>query len=154
MDFTPDDDLDSLEKRFDFLLKDLDHDDSEIIIPAPVIAEVLCASTIDPRNVMKILNQEVRVRVVAFGQRAAEEFGQIFRKTHRGSENRNSFRFDLLIIATAKAEGVDIVYSSDGGVINKCNAKQIRCYSFQKLPRPPFQKQRDLQLDAHPDGIQ
>lgn len=152
--FEAEDSGDTLEKRFSCLLQDLDSDDAEVIIPAPVLAEALSCSNTDPRSVLALINDEVRFRVVPFGQRAAEEFGFLFKYMKRPkTDDRIVHKFDLLILAIAKIEEVDTIYSADKPMRNVAGAHGIDCVDFQGLRRPVPPAQDDLFPPGRPGSI-
>jgi len=148
--FIQDDAHDTLTDRFDYLLDRLTADGSEVVIPTPVLAEVMCATSINTAPVLNLISQNPYFRLPPFGQRAAEEFGMLFRGQHRGSDNRNSFKFDLLILAIAKTESIDVIYSSDAPLRQRAATLGIRCLSFQDLPKRPTPPQTAMQFPVPP----
>lgn len=144
--FVPEDEDDSLETRFDLMLSSLEEQGAEVMIPSTVLAEILCASRINQESALNTLNQETVFRIVGFGQKAAEEFGKLFRGYNRTSTDRNVLKFDLQILAIAKTEAVDVIYSSDSGLQKQAQKIGIKTYSFQTLPRPPRPAQASFQL--------
>ena len=139
------DEKDTLESRFNALIENLDNDEDEIIIPSPVLAEVLACARTDPETVLSLIDGSVNFRVVQFGRRAAMEFGELFKTLPRlNDEERIVHKFDLLIIAIAKLEEADTIYSADRPMKRLSLNQGIDCVDFQSLPRPASPSQGEL----------
>jgi len=136
--FEPEDENDLLDERFDYLLERLSAADAEIIIPAPVLAEVLSAKHKNQGTIIDLINEADNMNIIAFDARQSIEFGYLFRNTNRDSDHsRNAFKFDLLILACAKVHGVSVIYTADKQLRRKAERMEIQAYSFQDLERIP-----------------
>lgn len=144
--FEAEDDKDSLEERFENLLEKLSEADAEIIIPAPVLAEVLSAKHANQDKIIDLISDSDNILISPFDARQSIEFGYLFRRTKRNSEdNRNAFKFDLLILSCAKVHAVSVIYTADAQLKRKAESMGIRAYSFQDLERVPSCIPRDLE---------
>ena len=150
MPFVADDPNDSLSSRMMHLLDTLDDDDTEIVIPSPVIAEALCSSHVIIEQGLQIIRNQAMFRIIPFGQRMAEEYAHLFKNNNR-TGNRNAFKFDLLILATAKIENVDIIYSCDDGLREHGRMIGLTVTSAQELPKPRLPAQGTLSLTPPPN---
>lgn len=134
--FEPEDSSDTLEERFDLLLEQLTESTKQIVIPSPVLAEVLAAQNANENKILSIISNQSQIKISEFDQRQSIEFGHMFRSAQRGAENRNSFKFDLLILACARAEGASIIYTADKNLKKKAIRLGIQAISFNDLERP------------------
>ena len=134
--FVPDDSTDTLEDRFDFLMENLEKSLSQVIIPAAVLAEVLAAKNSNEEVILKIISDQSNIIFSEFDKRQSIEFGYLFKNYSREEENRNSFKFDMLILACAKIEGVRTIYTADDGLKRKAQNMGMRAINFQELDRP------------------
>lgn len=141
-DFKPVDEFDTLEDRFDLLMEQLAASAKEVIIPAPVLAEVLAAKHANEENILSIISNEANIRISDFDKRQGIEFGCMYRNIARGPENRNSFKFDMLILTCARVEGVRTIYTADKNLKKKAQDLGIQAISFQELERPYEQEDK------------
>lgn len=152
--FNPEDVSDSLEERFDYLLEQLSNADAEIIIPAPVLAEVLSARHANQGTIIDLVDDADNMFISPFDARQSIEFGYLFRNSERDPEDsRNAFKFDLLILACAKVQGVSVIYTADKNLRRKAKRMGIQAYSFQDLdraPSDPLHRPETCDLFEHP----
>lgn len=150
--FKPEDANDSLADRLDFLVEQLSEKDAEIVIPAPVLAETLSARGANITKIIPILESQAVFRIVDFGQRAAVEFGMLFKEQKplkESGQTKAPFKFDLSIIAIAKISSVSTIYSADKDLIKRARALNFTVCDFQGLPRRPQEAQASLIFPAH-----
>lgn len=148
--FKPEDATDLLVDRLNFLVEQLSEKGAEIVIPAPVLAETLSARGADIAKIIHILGSQAAFRIVDFGQRAAVEFGMLFKKQKKEEgQNKVPFKFDLSIIAIAKISSVSTIYSADKSLINRARLLDFKVCDFQGLPRRPKEDQGSLIFPAH-----
>ncbi|MCQ8240559.1 type II toxin-antitoxin system VapC family toxin [Rhizosaccharibacter radicis] len=133
----------TVKQRLDFLWLSLEKAQSEIIIPAPALAEVLCRRDIENTNVLEVLGSSHRIRITSFDERVAVEFGEMFRE-RRGRQppstgGKVKFKFDLMILAMARIEGASVIYTDDDDLRAKSIATGIHAEGFWQLDLPPQQ---------------
>jgi predicted nucleic acid-binding protein len=108
------------------LLRQLQRSRKDILIPAPVVTELLCpVEDVDRQSVMDRIYLSGRIGVV--DARAAAISGAIW-NAHRdrwqsyyepgGDGLRNRFKYDLLILGTAIAHKAECIYTTDEGLLN------------------------------------
>ena len=113
-------------EKAQMLLRQLGRTRKELLIPAPVVTELLCpVDTLDRQAVLERIYVNGRIGVV--DARAAAISGAIWNQ-HRenwadfyepgGDGLRNRFKYDLLILGTAIANGAECIYTTDTGLIN------------------------------------
>ena len=138
----------TVNERLDYLFHRLDEQDAEIVIPALALAEALARNGASPHVVIPLLNRHARVRVAAFDQVAAIEFGTLFRdeasKWVHQDGSKSAIKFDNAIIAIAVVEGVSEIFADDDGLRRKAARKGIKASGFWDLPMPPEEPQGDM----------
>jgi hypothetical protein len=72
-------------ERLTLVIDTLDDQHTNIVVPTPVLTELLTSARIDVSVTLGILNGIARIRIEGFGQRAAIECAEILRRTGRGS---------------------------------------------------------------------
>jgi len=130
----------TVEARFSHLLLELDLAQVEVIVPAPALAEALCRSDASPNAVLPLLEDMSRVRIAAFDERAAIEFGEMFRgrtgETGPTTTGKVKFKFDLMILAIAKVEAVSTIYTDDEELQRRARAAGMKAVGFWELDLP------------------
>jgi len=104
-------------------IKELDKDKKTIILPAPIVTEMLAPVDNEQRRNEIITDFNLSFRIAAFDARAAAISGKIWNERRNdwkeyyseGSETlRNRFKYDLLIPGCALASKVECLYTGDG----------------------------------------
>jgi predicted nucleic acid-binding protein len=139
--------------RAQALFEDLDADDTDIMVPAVVVAEFL-AGVPKPQHVglLDVLNR--RFQVVPFDVRTAAIAAELWRDAaesnpHLRDQIREAFpgterakiKADLMILASALARGADVLYTHDGPLKTAADGR----IEVRNLP-PPRRKQADLPI--------
>jgi len=130
--------------RIDCLVAHLDQSRTKIIIPTPVLSELLVrAGAAGPEYLAQINAQSV-FRIVAFDQRAAVEVAAMAKKAIDSGDKRggvdatwNKIKFDRQIVAIAKVEGAVALYSDDAGVRVFGKGVGLTVIGSWELPLPP-----------------
>jgi len=125
--------LERAAERVNLLVSTMVASRAKILIPTPVLSELLVGSGPSFQSFIDRINQNAAFRVAPFDQRAAIEAAL----AHRDALSRGGFRvdsgavdtskskikFDRQIVAIAKVEGCSTVYSDDEDVVGMA----IRC---------------------------
>lgn len=133
---------DIADRRIEHLNTVLEGQRSRIIIPTPVLAEVLVKRLTDSADVVQALRDAPRVDVVPFGAAAAVEAAimlnrHVPRKAERDREwSKHRLKFDLQILAIAKVEGVAAIYANDDGLLRRARAEGLKALSLGELSAP------------------
>jgi predicted nucleic acid-binding protein len=138
---------DSARDRLDYLLETLDDERVDIVLPTPVLAELLSFGRVDFEATLARLKGLARIRIEAFGERAALECGLMLRDTGRGRGPKTKVKFDHQIVAIAKVIGADVVYSDDEDVQKLCTREGLTCFGVWHLPSRPVDPQSSLPLE-------
>lgn len=145
--------VDRFRDRIDYLLTHLEQRRTKIIIPTPVLSEILVrAGTAGPEYLAQI-NAHSAFRIVPFDERAAVEVAAMTKNAIDAGNKRggvdatwNKIKFDRQIVAIAKVEGAAALYSDDTGVRAFGNAVGMTVIGSWELPLPPEDPQTLLDL--------
>lgn len=130
---------------------------SRIIIPAPALAEFLVR--VKPEAAADHIGQLQRIRgcrITPFAEKAAIEFAEMQRAVLREGrrrpsrnevETRAKAKFDQQIVAIARVESVEVIYTDDEGLAHYARRFGIRATGLAQLPTSPDTRQSVLPLD-------
>ena len=147
-----------IDARLDFLLRSLEKARKKIV-PTPALCEVLIGAGDAAPQYLDIINRSSRFKVVPFGERAAVEAATAHREALRagdkkeGTESWPKVKFDRQIVAIAKVEGADVIYSNDGDIKRFSARDSLEVVKLGELPLPPEKQQGELSLDSGDDAI-
>jgi len=123
-----------------------------IVIPTPVLSEVLAVS--DHDKIQSILDRLDRVacfRFADFGRRAAVENAMIeklsktkLKHAKASLGNRQKLKVDRQIVAIAKVEGVNLIYSDDRDVQQIGMMFDVQVKGLADVDSPAIQTKLDL----------
>lgn len=140
--------------RVNHLVETLTRDRAKIIIPTPSLAEILVKAEAAGPEWLRIVSENRFVRVSPFDLRAAVEFAAMQRERRqtgtKSAQPRPKAKFDDQIIAIAKVEGADVIYSSDEGLA-KAAPGRIEVIGLTGLQLPPEDPQLKLRLESAPN---
>jgi hypothetical protein len=146
--------LEYAKERVDFLVSTLTKNRTKVLIPTPVLSEVLVYAGSSASSLAAQLNQ-TPFRLAPFGPKAAFDCAEAIRlyglKGHKGA-TRAKVKFDRQIVAIAKSEGVDTLYSDDDDVWKYGQHAGLTVVRSYELPRDPDSAQGKLQLDPKDDA--
>ncbi len=136
--------------RVNHLVETLTRDRAKIIIPTPSLAEILVKAGAAGPEWLRLISENRYIRVSSFDLRAAVEFAVMQRERKltgiKSAEPRQKAKFDDQIVAIAKVEGADVIYSSDDG-LTKSAPPAIEVIGLTGLQLPPEDPQMQLRLD-------
>ncbi len=140
--------------RVNHLVETLTRDRAKIIIPTPSLAEILVKAGAAGPEWLRLVSENRFVRISPFDMRAAVEFAAIQHERRqigsKSTEPRPKAKFDDQIIAIAKVESADVIYSSDGGLA-KVTPPHIEVIGLTELQLPPEDLQLKLRLESAPN---
>jgi predicted nucleic acid-binding protein len=125
------------------LVETLDKQKDVVIVPTPALSELLIGAGDAAPQYLEILNRTPRFRIASFGPRAAVEAAARHREALRagdkkeGSESWAKVKFDRQIIAIAKVEGAERIYSQDADIHRFGKAEGLEVYRLADLDDPP-----------------
>lgn len=143
-------------ERVEYLIRQLSRAKTKVLIPTPVLSEVLVHAGAASTQYLTLLNQSP-FRIVPFDTRAAINCAESIRSFKLKGQTggvRNKLKFDRQIVSIAQVENVEALYSDDGEMFRfgqQVGVKVVRTY---ELPRDPEAAQGKLDLTDrtdHPD---
>ena len=132
-----------VDARLAHLIETLDKRKDDIVVPTPALSEVLIGAGDAAPDYLDILNKTARIRIAPFGTRAAVEAAARHREAidagdkKEGSANWAKVKYDRQIIAIAKVEGAERIYSEDGDVVRLGQAEGFKVLRLADLEEPP-----------------
>ncbi len=143
-------------ERVDGLVAQLAADKNKIVIPTPVLAELLVRSDPDDRaGLTARFSKSAHFRVEAFDERAAIELADIEKKAIDRGDKRDGVegpwtkvRFDRQIVAIAVVAGADTIYTDDENLAKHARKRGINVVGIGALPIPADLAQTKLDLVA------
>jgi predicted nucleic acid-binding protein len=140
------------QERIQHLIESLEQSQSRILIPSPVLAEVLVFSGDALDEWLNTINTSSVFEVADFDQRAAIELAlmeQAIRKQGDKRANQEGawakVKFDRQIVAIAKVHQVSCLYTDDHGMKSWAEQHGITVKQLRDVDLPP---QQDLPLKS------
>lgn len=138
--------------RIDLLLQQLSDAGTQIIIPTPVLSELLVAAGPDKLRMLREIESSYAFKIQPFDTMAAIEVAMLTDSDLQSgklldpNETKAKVKYDRQIIAIAKVNKVKVIYSDDIGLGKKAEANGITVISTAQLPLPPKPPQSTLPL--------
>lgn len=128
-------------ERVEYLIDSLQASKAKIIVPTPVLAEVLVGAGGSASEWLRILTTSKHFRLAPFDERAAIEFAATqASRSAAGVKSASSTwaqaKFDAQIMAIAAVEGADTIYSDDSH-IKRLSGTRFAVIGIEDLPLPP-----------------
>ncbi len=144
-------------ERIEHLISTLAKAGEKIIIPTPVLSEVLIYAGPAMQRIITDLNSQACFRIADFNQKAAIEAALSMRDAlDRGGlrvdaanpdDTKTKIKFDRQIVAIAKAEGAHTVYTDDNSMIGYAQKSKLHGIRTADLDLPPEEPQQSLDLN-------
>lgn len=149
--------LDKAAARIEYLIETLTADKEQIVVPTPVVSEVLVHAGDAMQPYLDIMNGQSAFRIAPFDQKAAIEAAlsmsdAIGRGGHRvdaahPDATKTKIKFDRQIVAIARAEGAHAVYADDAHIHHYAKQAELDAYKTADLELPPEDPQGALAFD-------
>lgn len=130
-------------ERIEHLIATLDEEKARILVPTPVLSEVLVHANAAAPRYLEIIARSGCFQVVDFDQRAAVELAAMTRQAiaegdyRAGSSSpRQKIKIDRQIVAVAKVWRAAVLYSDDEDVARIGQRAAIRVVTTSALPIP------------------
>ncbi len=118
----------------------------QIVVPAPVLSELLANEGVDVQDVLTTLHGSAFLRVESFDERATVELAMRLRDARKTGDQREgvpitkaAMKFDRQIVAIALVSGSSILYSDDDGVAKFAEGCGLVVKRVFDLPVPASQ---------------
>ena len=133
-------------ERVDLLLETFKARGETVLIPTPVLSEVLAGAGDAGPQYLNILSNTSRFRIVPFDERAAIELAEMTRKAHSSGDlragtalTRAQLRFDRQILAIARVQNERHIYTDDGNMGKVAAAEGFTVTATRDLSQPSDQ---------------
>ena len=144
-----------LPARIQLLIDDLEAAGAKIIIAAPILSEflVMAGPKDGPAYLAELTNNDI-FDIKPFDTMAAIEGAEMHRKAaasgdkKSGSQSRwQVVKVDRQLVAIAKVNAVECIYSNDEGVRKLASTAGIACKGVEDLPAPAIDPQEPLPFE-------
>jgi hypothetical protein len=142
-----------LQERIAYLVQRLERAKVRIVIPTPVLAEILVYAGVAGPRIVETLTRSTVFKVMPFDELAAVESAIITRAALDQGDKRGGLsatwakvKFDRQIVAIAKVAKATMIYSDDDDVRALAAVENIPVTSLAELPIPPETAQPELDL--------
>ena len=139
--------------RIEHLIATLEQQRTKVIIPTPVLSEVLVRAGDAAPAYLEELNRSARFKIVPFDVRAAVELAALTREALDAGDKREGstapwqkIKLDRQIVAIARTEEAGTIYSDDVDVQRFAKHAGIEVVGIADLPLPPEEPQRSLEF--------
>lgn len=140
------------QERVEHLVQTLAKSGTKIILPTPVIAEVLVGIGAATSQYLELTRRQSVFRIVDFDERAAIECSVMMSehwagrlKDLRPEISKHRIKFDLQIVAIARVAGAREILSDDADVKSVAKITRMACRGIADLPLPPEPDQGSFQ---------
>ncbi|RLA47426.1 MAG: hypothetical protein DRR42_17575 [Gammaproteobacteria bacterium] len=138
-------------ERISGLLRDLRESGNEVLIPSPVLGEILEGATPQASaNVMSILKSSRQIEIAGFGELEALEYASLMAEMNSGNrpsdEPKRKMKFDSQILAICSTRQVTKLYVDDDKLEKRARDAGIQVLSLKDIPIPESEKQNKLPL--------
>ena len=137
--------VDKARERVQHLVHVLSEGNALISIPTPVLAEIMVRAGNAGPQYLKLLGDAAKFKLSTFDLRAAIEASELIRKIkddqpHQDIGTWAKAKFDIQIVAIAKAEGCGVIDSEDPHIENHAKRLSIEVRRICDLPLPAKQE--------------
>ena len=141
-------------ERIEHLVLLLEARGCKIIVPTPALSELLVLAGEAGPEYLAELNSSACFKICDFDQRAAIEVAAAIRAAIQEGDKKAGatapwakVKFDRQIVAIARVEGADVIYSDDEDMVRYASRVNISVVRVADLPMPPPE-----QMDLLPAG--
>lgn len=139
--------------RVEGLVESLQARREAVIVPTPVLSEVLVHADDAASDYLDLLGKTSPFRIVPFDELAAIELAEMTRQAHTAGDlragtdaTRAQLRFDRQILAIARVQREHHVYTDDGNMRTFAKAAGFRVVGLRDIPLPTANRQTALPL--------
>jgi predicted nucleic acid-binding protein len=145
-------------ERVNYLLQSLSESRTQVLVPAPVLAEILVKAGAATQDYLAVLRGNPNIRIAPFDERAAVECAVLIkaelqeRRTTRGmKQSRDKVKFDQQIVAISRSTGAEYLLSNDSELRASAEKAGLLAKGLKDLEVPTEARQATLELK--PDEI-
>jgi len=144
--------LERCKERIELLIEKLVTSKTQIVIPTPVLSEILVASGPDKSRILNEIHATQAFKVQPFDEIAAIEVammttpGEIKTKQKITTETKAKVKYNRQIIAIAKVNNITTIYSDDKALGEKARTLGITVFTTADLPAPQLPPQTEIEM--------
>lgn len=141
--------------RAEFLVSKIQKERGRILIPTPVVSEILTAIGPEAQEYFDIINRNRLFEVSSFDEKAAIELAFLNREVFASNDPKNGqepyqkMKIDRQILAILKSRGATEIYTDDTGLKFRALLCKITPIGIVDLSLPPDEKQMKFKFEAH-----
>ncbi|MGQ0430502.1 MAG: type II toxin-antitoxin system VapC family toxin [Gammaproteobacteria bacterium] len=138
-------------ERIEGLIEQLDKSDTELVIPTPVLSELLIRAHNRQAEILAAVSQGKSVQLAPFDEMAAVENAALRRRglsTAARSDTKKEVSFDLQILAIARVTGCEVVLTDDEDLRKRCETAGIKVWGIADLVLPDASRQIAMTLET------
>ncbi|MBL8038032.1 MAG: hypothetical protein JNN16_11090 [Nitrospira sp.] len=135
--------IQGVKERIEHLIRKLDDEDQTIVIPTPVLSEILVLSGKAGANYIQIIEGSSRFRIAPFDTRGAVQVASMandaIRKGNKKGDSKAVWakvKYDRQIVAIGITEDVSVIYSDDKDLRALAEKHHIKAYGIADLFLP------------------
>lgn len=142
--------LEKCKERLEYLLESLSGVGSRVLMPTPVLAELLVRAGSARSQYLQEITTNAAFKPASFDERAAVELSLILdsdlqsKKKLTDKQTWAKVKFDRQIIAIAKVHSASIIYTDDMDLAKCARANNIEVIHTWELELPPVAAQQEL----------
>jgi predicted nucleic acid-binding protein len=143
--------IEGAKERIEYLIQKLEEEDNTIVIPTPVLSEILVRAGKAGADYVQKIDRSARFKIAPFDTRAAVEVASMAREAIvKGRKKGDStatwakIKYDRQIVAIAIIENVSTIYSDDKDLRTLAQTHHIKTYGLAHLPMPPGNPQTSI----------
>ena len=147
--------LERSKDRLEFLVETLSDAGTKVVIPTPVLSEVLVGAGNAKSEYLAHITSSSAFMTAPFDVKAAVELAFLLdaggtppKKKLTPTETWAKLKFDRQVIAIAKANAIKAIYTDDTGMSEVAAANAITVHHTWELPLPPQREQQDWVVAA------
>ncbi|MBN1156933.1 hypothetical protein JXA85_04915 [Candidatus Woesearchaeota archaeon] len=152
--------VENVEARINGLIEKLEKEKTKIIIPTPVLSELLVRAGSDTQSIINKIKENAVFRIVSFDTLAAIEVAMMGRQALNGGSKRTDTNFiwakvkyDRQIVAIAKVQRATTIYSDDGHIRTLAERNKIKTLRLVDLPIPEEDSQLTINFEKRDESI-
>lgn len=145
--------LEKCKERVQFLVQTLVESGTRVLVPTPVLSELLVRAGDARAEFLTEISNSTAFFIAPFDTKAAVELSFLLeaqkavgKKKLSERETWAKMKFDRQIIAIAKVNSANNIYSDDTGLASVAKANGIKTTPTWELPLPPVKAQGELDL--------
>lgn len=143
--------VDQAKTRVDLLVQTLHKARTKILIPAPVLSEVLVQAGPAGLQYVEVLQKAAVFRLEPFDTRAAIELAEMTREALDAGDKKAGvdapwqlIKFDRQIVSIARVAGARTLYTDDEKLSNFARKSKLNVIGIHELPVPALAAQTDM----------